>query len=441
VSDDYFKLKMSGAPKWYMPTFNKSYENLNPDQPNPRKSIDPINHDGGDPAGQTPWDGTAADKGNMPRNSDVEAGLYVLTGSAVEAADGYWKEGDTKAGRELIWDKLQGKTVEDTLQTTHSAMESLISTVMSMDAWKTAGSQVGYFWVYDTDGWAYWAAPLLPGETTGLLLDSIKLIAQPPDDWYYSINVVAQFATEEDYTARFDATDASDIAGAASSDALALLDKAKNNIYAQMQPGHIFTDATSGIDWRVLTKDVNGNLLLITENVISYGTQYHSGASFYNYSSYGTGGITAATTMNTWYNAAHAGDLANHDLTWVAANLPVERTTTSTWPSPLTLYSSSWLESLSTAGTAPATAFTSVVFPLSISEVNKYGDKAVGGTGTLNQVAMDIADGNTVRSWWLRSPGPSTSLYSSGIAGDGTITGYQTTDTTHGFRPALWIKP
>ncbi len=59
----------------------------------------------------------------------------------------------------------------------------------------------GDYWVYDTDGWAYWANPIMPGETTGMLLDGIRMHKIPDDSWYYGINVVAQFTTAGDFAA------------------------------------------------------------------------------------------------------------------------------------------------------------------------------------------------------------------------------------------------
>ena len=60
------------------------------------------------------------------------------------------------------------------------------------------GSKPGKYWVYDTDGWAYWAEAIQPGEATGLLLSKISLKKEMMDDWYYGINAVAQFATDDD---------------------------------------------------------------------------------------------------------------------------------------------------------------------------------------------------------------------------------------------------
>jgi len=85
------------------------------------------------------------------------------------------------------------KAVEET----HTAAETSTATVMTMKKWKEAGCPMGPIWVYDTDGWAYWAQAIAPGETTGLLLDAIEPKTDGPS--YYGINVVAQFVTAGDW--------------------------------------------------------------------------------------------------------------------------------------------------------------------------------------------------------------------------------------------------
>ena len=64
--------------------------------------------------------------------------------------------------------------------------------------------QFGNYWVYDTDGWVYWSAPIMPGTTTGLLLDGIQRTAVMDDSYYYGINVVAQFVTADDLGTTYD---------------------------------------------------------------------------------------------------------------------------------------------------------------------------------------------------------------------------------------------
>ncbi|MGN0537319.1 MAG: DUF6273 domain-containing protein [Acutalibacteraceae bacterium] len=84
---------------------------------------------------------------------------------------------------------------------THIAKETQNATVITMKEWLQlpTESQIGNYWVYDVDGWAYWAKSIEPGETTGLLLNGIELKRQPDTEWYYAINAVGQFATAGDW--------------------------------------------------------------------------------------------------------------------------------------------------------------------------------------------------------------------------------------------------
>jgi len=77
------------------------------------------------------------------------------------------------------------------------ARQTRLAQVLTMAQWRMDGSPVGDFWVIDTDGWSYWAAPLNPGESTGLLLNKITQVTQPEEDYFYGINVIAQMATRD----------------------------------------------------------------------------------------------------------------------------------------------------------------------------------------------------------------------------------------------------
>ena len=77
------------------------------------------------------------------------------------------------------------------------AQQTRSAEVLTMAQWIDGGSTIGDYWVIDTDGWAYWAAPLLPENATGLLLNRVTRIAAPQYDYFYGINVVAQMATQD----------------------------------------------------------------------------------------------------------------------------------------------------------------------------------------------------------------------------------------------------
>lgn len=61
--------------------------------------------------------------------------------------------------------------------------------------------KVGNYWVYDTEeGWVYWASPIKPSTATGCLIQNIECANQGllSGEYYYGLNVVAQFASVED---------------------------------------------------------------------------------------------------------------------------------------------------------------------------------------------------------------------------------------------------
>lgn len=68
---------------------------------------------------------------------------------------------------------------------------------MTMKEWQAANEPTGNFWVHDNDGWIYWANPVAAHSATSLLLDKLD-VAFTPDDMYYTINVVSDFATPDD---------------------------------------------------------------------------------------------------------------------------------------------------------------------------------------------------------------------------------------------------
>ena len=95
----------------------------------------------------------------------------------------------------------------------HTAKPTINGTVITMTEWLTRwevyqatpdptdedkAQVMGDFWVWDDDGWAYWANAIQPDTATGLLLDGIELVNPPSDNYYYGVNVVGQFVTADD---------------------------------------------------------------------------------------------------------------------------------------------------------------------------------------------------------------------------------------------------
>jgi len=71
--------------------------------------------------------------------------------------------------------------------------------VMTMTEWKAADMPTGDFWVLDTtDGWAYWANPIQPGQSTENIMESIKLDHMPGSQFEYYIHIDQQAVTLND---------------------------------------------------------------------------------------------------------------------------------------------------------------------------------------------------------------------------------------------------
>lgn len=102
--------------------------------------------------------------------------------------------GDGKGGEDKVNYKVVSSQTHNITDTLGSAEDQVISMAKWMEAKESGGkgSEPGNYWVYDTDGWAYWANPLPKKTATSLLMKSAKLTAKPDDDYFYTINVIAQ---------------------------------------------------------------------------------------------------------------------------------------------------------------------------------------------------------------------------------------------------------
>ena len=175
----------NGGQTTYMPTFNKDKDSLAAD----------INgtYDGTDSSDKVYYDNYikyttdtsgVVHEGTIDETTSIDGEVYQVKASAK-----YDDDTDTE-------DNNGTRSKEET----HYAKETAEATVITMEQWiNDYDSQPGNYWVYDTDGWAYWASPIMPGEATGLLLDGIKMTKNPGEKCYYAINVVAQFATVGDW--------------------------------------------------------------------------------------------------------------------------------------------------------------------------------------------------------------------------------------------------
>ncbi len=91
----------------------------------------------------------------------------------------------------------EGVNITTKKNVSHTPTKTLEGTVISMEAW-LANPKPGPYWVYDTDGWAYWAQPIEPKTATGLLLDEVTVTNAPGENFYYAIDVICQCTTMED---------------------------------------------------------------------------------------------------------------------------------------------------------------------------------------------------------------------------------------------------
>ena len=192
---DYVTWDQDGGSTVYMPTFNKNKDSLLIDQNGTLEG----------PDGLRPSD--VGDGKDAYQNYKSYVAGQTATGNAIYDAD---DDPTDEVGDDLLPDgagvKVDGSSsavlgADYTLtEETHTAQKTQDCTVITMAEWKALpdNQKVGNYWVYDTDGWAYWAAPIMPGTATGLLLDGVKM-NQPDQEWYYAIDVVAQFSTAYDW--------------------------------------------------------------------------------------------------------------------------------------------------------------------------------------------------------------------------------------------------
>lgn len=118
-------------------------------------------------------------------------------------------------------------TADGTSTETHTAKATATATVTTMSEWFDAGAPTGDIWVFDTDGWAYYAAPIEQGTASGLLIDKINIVSNPSEEWYYAVDVTAQLATAGDWGKADDAeTESSMYASTMSENGVYVLNKA-----------------------------------------------------------------------------------------------------------------------------------------------------------------------------------------------------------------------
>ncbi|WP_165061304.1 hypothetical protein [Adlercreutzia sp. ZJ154] len=133
---------LGGSGEFYMPTFNK---NINSTDNDVRSSKNP-----------------------SPNYTD-----WALDQAAQETEIGY----DGASSAEAVEHKAKAIPASQVFS--------------SVTEWTTAGSPAAS-WVYDTDGFYYWASAVQPGEVTGLLINDAAV--NSTSGWNYTINVQGTYA-------------------------------------------------------------------------------------------------------------------------------------------------------------------------------------------------------------------------------------------------------
>ena len=181
----------TGGSTVYMPTFNMNKDSLvadvNGTYAGPDGLIEPPNED---------------------RYQDNVVYVRGERKTSTEILDADANDHDeVKTDFENIRDHMKSGYIITVENSEHIAKETASAELISIGDWlaKVDASEAGYdpethgnYWVYDTDGWVYWSAPIVPDTATGLLLDGIELTEVMDDSWYYAIQVTAQFVTADD---------------------------------------------------------------------------------------------------------------------------------------------------------------------------------------------------------------------------------------------------
>lgn len=174
------------AQRYYLPTFNKRYDNLDSD------------------VNGTYLAGAQEEGINEPYSDAIDYSLGVNQDPVTDFAVYTYNQEDfdpevyTPAD-ELYIDEENGLYY---VKETHTPVQTLEGAPMvSMAKWISMSQEdrVGDFWVCDVDGWAYWASALQPGTTTTSLFGGIEQLQNYSGTWYYANNVVAQMASAGDW--------------------------------------------------------------------------------------------------------------------------------------------------------------------------------------------------------------------------------------------------
>lgn len=221
-------------------------------------------------------------KDNTNNDADINGTWSYINQSGNADPYGDYDEyelGDSETGNATYApDSSVGSVVEET----HEAKKTQDATVMTMKQWIDAGSEPGKYWVWDTDGWAYWAEALQPGEATGCLLTGIQSTGKDTMHLYYAIDVVGEFASAGDWGQC--GPDENGMGEGATgfyengltTEAYSLLNKIAGvtSMFDDIETGSTDTVTIDGIEFYVLVKNYDETLLYAKEPIANaiYGS-------------------------------------------------------------------------------------------------------------------------------------------------------------------------
>ena len=193
---NYWALTQDGGSKHFMPTFNQDPVSREPDVKGDAWGLVPM----------SPEQPNSTRRG-LPHAVEDERDYLTDQAYAYPPEAGlsdYFEQNPTYEATVKTYDWDLDIHIMDTAPVPHTARETLDAKIMTMEQWHDAGKPVGEIWVLDTDGWAYWAEALEPGEATGLLLNEMTYISPAIGTIYYAIYADAQMATLSSWELAFD---------------------------------------------------------------------------------------------------------------------------------------------------------------------------------------------------------------------------------------------
>lgn len=226
-----------GGSTIYMPTFNKDSESLDIDVNGTYEGLA----------------GTDKHYDDYVSYTEGEAKTAIAYYSHVE---------DAEAVDETEESVEESTDANGTKEETHYAKST--ATMMTMNEWTEKGCPIGNYWVWDSDGWYYWAMPLYPGETTGLLLDTVRPTVYMGERTYYGVHVVGQFASEGDWGT--EGTDGVDATGfyidGITESGLELLERIASVVTGN--DGQLYVSLGSNLYMKVASDNADGESIICT---------------------------------------------------------------------------------------------------------------------------------------------------------------------------------